>query len=93
MPFSLLQGAIDDASGAYVWYGERSPDVATEFLGRIEAALLLVQEFPAAGTPGRSGTRRILLRPFPYVLVYRVDGPSVVVVAVAHTSRGPGSRL
>jgi len=35
-------------------------------------------------------TRRILLRRFPYQIVYRLKPDGIVVVAVAHLKRRPG---
>jgi len=40
--------------------------------------------------PVRSGTRRYVMRRFPFVVVYRVVGSTVEVVAVAHGRRKPG---
>lgn len=36
-----------------------------------------------------AGFRRILLRPFPYVLYYRFHGPVLVVALVIHGARDP----
>ena len=36
------------------------------------------------------GTRRFLLRRYPYNLIYRVEPTRLVIVAVAHAHRRPG---
>ena len=48
-----------------------------------------------AGNPGmgvrtrRPRPRRIVVRPFPYLMFYEVDGPDVTVIAVRHGARDP----
>ena len=54
-----------------------------------EATAQLAQ-YPETGPVDTDGSRRLLLLPFPYSLVYYIEGGEVVVVAVAHTSQEPG---
>jgi hypothetical protein len=42
------------------------------------------------GSPVEGGVRRVLLKIFPYQLIYRVDGDEIRVFAVAHVRRRPG---
>lgn len=45
---------------------------------------------PAAGSPLPAGRRRVLLRRFPYAVIYReLDAARVRVLAVAHFRRRP----
>ena len=39
--------------------------------------------------PTRRGTRRYVMRRFPYTIAYLTDGATVRIVAFAHHSRGP----
>jgi hypothetical protein len=38
----------------------------------------------------RLGTRRLVLRRFPFAIVYRLAGEFVLVLAIAHMRRRPG---
>ena len=45
---------------------------------------------PYSGKPGVAETRRVLLKGFPFAVVYIPFQTEVVVYAVAHLSRDPG---
>ena len=38
------------------------------------------------------GSRRAVMRKFPFVVVYTVEGDAVVITAIFHTSRNPVAR-
>jgi toxin ParE1/3/4 len=56
------------------------------------AGLQLIAMHPEIGTvrPNALPTRQLVLRRFPYKIVYRVRAHDLYVVAIAHTSRRPG---
>jgi len=45
--------------------------------------------FPLAGSPSRSNTRRVIVKGFPFSIVYRPESDGIVVFAVAHHARMP----
>lgn len=49
-----------------------------------------VARAPAMWPPVSRGLRRYVVKTFPYVLLYRAEGDTVLIVAVAHQSRRPG---
>jgi hypothetical protein len=50
----------------------------------------LVHERPRAWTEIEPGVRRVVLRRFPYALIYAIKPQEILVLAVAHHSREPG---
>ncbi|MBK8977219.1 MAG: type II toxin-antitoxin system RelE/ParE family toxin [Planctomycetes bacterium] len=82
--------AVDEAAAAREWYARRSPQAASGFVAELDRAVGAVGEAPLRWPPGPSGTRRALLRRFPFGLVYRVGVEEVQVIAVAHLRRRPG---
>jgi toxin ParE1/3/4 len=64
--------------------------LAKRFLADVAAATSLLSQFPGMGSPVEGGVRRVLLKIFPYQLIYRVDGDEIRVFAVAHIRRRPG---
>jgi len=82
--------AVEEARGARVWFEERSPAAADAFLAELDRGVDHVLEEPEAWPPFLHGTRRYLLRRFPFQLVYRRSGDVVTVLAVAHGRRRPG---
>jgi toxin ParE1/3/4 len=79
-----------DVTAAYDWYFERNPQAAATFIREIEAALAAISDNPLAWPAYIEGTRRYVLRRFPFSVVYRVQGPEILVVAFAHGRRRPG---
>jgi plasmid stabilization system protein ParE len=71
-------------------YQDRSSELADRFLADLANATSLLLQFPGIGSPIEADVRRLLLRTFPYQLIYRVDGEEVRVFAVAHVKRRPG---
>jgi plasmid stabilization system protein ParE len=86
----LHEAALAEAQAAYDWYGVRNPVAAESFIEELDHAIAQIGEFPDAGTPYVSGTRRCVMRRFPFTIIYRELGRAIEVVAVAHGRRKPG---
>jgi toxin ParE1/3/4 len=82
--------AADEAQAAERWYRERNEIASGRFQRELDSAIELISERPEAGSPYLNNTRRILLRRFPFFVVYRIRSDAVQVVAVAHARRRPG---
>ena len=89
-PVELLPAALAEAESATAWYAERDPKVAGAFALEIEAALERIAVAPGRWPAHHHGTRRVLLKRFPFQVVYREEVERVLVVAVAHTKQRPG---
>ncbi len=82
--------AVREARDARLWLQEREPKTVEEFRLRLRAARVTLEEFPAAGSLHLFDTRRYLLSPYPYYIVYRTDGELVTILAVPHAKQRPG---
>lgn len=81
--------ARDDAIQARDWYEKQSAGLGGEFVRALEAAVAAASRSPDA-FPAISGEfRRVLLRRFPYSLVYLLQGDTLVVLACFHHRRNP----
>ena len=85
-----LEQAIGEAEAAAQWYAERSLTAAARFVTELDDAEMAILERPEAWPLGDAGTRRYLLRRFPFSVVYRVEDARIVIVAIAHARRRPG---
>jgi toxin ParE1/3/4 len=82
-------GAEYDA--AFDWYCQRSPDAALNFDSEVDRAIEEILKAPQRWAIGPYGTRRFLLRRFPFILIYRERASgNIQIIAVAHASRKPG---
>lgn len=88
---SLSDEAQADADSAIDWYiGEGAFVAAEDFINEIERALGLLKQFPALGEGSKHKARSFPLHGFPYSLIYRLQGDTVRIIAIAHHSRRPG---
>lgn len=72
------------------YYEDQAAGLGAEFLQELQDAEALIAANPAIGSPFGSDLRRVLLRRFPFYLVYTLGPDHVLVLAVAHQRREPG---
>ena len=82
--------AIAEARAARQWYEARSAEAAAAFVAELDEAIERVEETPRIWPPYLIGTRRYLLRRFPFFVVFREADERVQIVAFAHARRKPG---
>jgi toxin ParE1/3/4 len=82
--------AITEARAAREWYQARSADAAKAFLAELDAGIASIRSAPDLYPSYLHGTRRYVMRRFPYLVVDRVVSATIQVVAVAHGRRRPG---
>jgi plasmid stabilization system protein ParE len=75
---------------ALAWYQARSERAASRFEAEVERVLGLINDFPEMYPKYDDEHRFVVLRRYPYSLVYQLQPGQVYVVAVAHSSRSPG---
>ncbi|MEM9108518.1 MAG: type II toxin-antitoxin system RelE/ParE family toxin [Planctomycetota bacterium] len=83
-------GAQSEITGALQHYEENNLSVAEDLDKRIDAAVQLIALKPETWPAYIHGTRRYILRRFPFSLVYRESGGVIQIIALAHHRRKPG---
>ena len=76
------------------WYESETAGLGDRLWSEIQAAISLISLHPAIGEAvrrvrARGAVRRVPLRHFPFLLVYREHPDYLEIVALAHTSRKP----
>ena len=84
------EAARREANAATVWYAERSLASARRFRDELLAAFLSAAGHPLLYSAYLHGTRRVLLKKFPYFVVFFDWRDEIYIVAVAHAKRRPG---
>jgi len=72
------------------WYLSHSYEVSWDFLNELYAAAEDIGRTPRRWPKYLHGTRRFVLRRFPFSVVYLDDSELVTIIAVAHSKRRPG---
>ena len=86
----LHEEAVAEARAAKEWYEARSAAAAQAFFAELDYAIEQIAELPEGWPTYIEGTRRFLLRRFPFSVVYREHPSGIQVIAVAHSRRRAG---
>jgi len=81
------------AEKAYNWYEEQQPGLGKLFIAELISCYDKIETWPAAYTIINKNYRQIILKTFPYVVVYEIFEENVVVFSVFHTSRSPRKKF
>lgn len=75
---------------ALAWYLERSPQAADRFEAAFHETIEAIRSHPGMFPLCDEIHRYVLLKRYPYSLVYRSDGDMAYVIAVVHSKQLPG---
>jgi toxin ParE1/3/4 len=81
---------LEEAEAAIAWYEQRSGKAAEMLLEELDQAIERIGEHPEQFPLHEFGTRRIMLRRFPYLVIFLEAGGVMEIIAVAHGRRRPG---
>jgi addiction module RelE/StbE family toxin len=79
--------ALRDLEKIHGYISQSDTVAAGAVVRRIERSLNRLLILPMSGRPSVKGTRLLVVPGLPYVVVHRVAGDVVDVIAVLHTSR------
>lgn len=90
MKVRLLTPARKEFLEAATFYESEAVGLGADFIDEFECAVSLMTSNHELGLPYEVGTRRVLLRRFPFQIIYEVHSDHLLIVAVAHQKRMPG---
>jgi toxin ParE1/3/4 len=74
---------------AAVYYEKSSAGLGRSFLDDVERAIDQIKHYPESGYLLNQAIRRVLLRRFPYAVMYSVRRDEIKVLAIANLKRRP----
>ena len=74
---------------AALFYETAAAGLGDDFLDDVQHAIDAARVNPGLGVTVAYSFRRILVRRFPFSIIYVAEGTHIVVVAVAHQRRAP----
>ncbi len=86
----FLEEAQADVEAGSRHYREIDPELGRRFTDRIVDSAYDLVDCPERCPEVRPGVRQLVLRQFPYLVLYVVEPEDVVVVAVVGSTRDPG---
>ncbi len=84
------KGALQELDQAADYYERQSLGLGARFIDRVSEAVDIITAYPQLFAMANGPYRCKLVRGFPYALYYREKDDTVIILAVAHTSRKPG---
>lgn len=90
MKFRYHPEAAHELTESTRYYEEKSAGLGEEFLNEIEEAIAQASAYPKSWKLLAEQDRRILLKRFPYEIIYDVTENIITVIAVKHLKRKPG---
>lgn len=82
--------AAEELDDALTYYRDVHPDFAEGFFREVMRAKQLMLQFPHAWKNFGDGLRGFIVRRYPYTIVYRVTGETILILAYAHHKRRRG---
>jgi hypothetical protein len=94
MNLRILDVVLDEVAEAAAWYEMQREGLGEsfryEFDRRVDEIAAHPRQFAKVEfAPVRGEVRRVLLRRFPYLVVYKVLPDEIVVIACGYSGRGP----
>ena len=81
--------ALREIDDAFEWYLERSPQAAEAFLREVDSGFAVIASASGIWPRFEAGTRRYVLRNFPYSIIYTLTETEIVIISCFHQRRDP----
>lgn len=94
-PVRLVPEARAEILGTATWYERQRSGLGDDFMAAVDEALARIGRLgpdcrPVVGLPSELGARRVMVRRFPYLVVFVEMPRAIRVLAVSHARRRPG---
>jgi plasmid stabilization system protein ParE len=89
LPVAFRRDAESELAEAVDWYEARGRGLGADLLRAVDAALAVIVRNPEAFPVATGIARRVLLRRYPYSLIYIVETDRITIVGCFHSRRDP----
>lgn len=96
MEIVWTRSARRDLAAHFDYLTPRNPEAALRMEESIRQSIEGLADFPHRGRPGRrDGTRELVIRGLPYVVVYTVGSARIAILRILHTAQEwpPSSKI
>ncbi|MBV9387096.1 MAG: type II toxin-antitoxin system RelE/ParE family toxin [Chroococcidiopsidaceae cyanobacterium CP_BM_ER_R8_30] len=88
MPVKWLRKALRNLEQIQQYVTADDPEAAIQVVLRIQGAVQQLETFPMMGKAGRvDGTRELVIPNTSFIVIYRVQGKTVQILRILHTSK------
>jgi plasmid stabilization system protein ParE len=91
MKYKVVIGpeAENDLKKAFSWYEDKRNGLGYDFLLQVDAGIRFIERNPEIYPTGYRGTRKHLIKRFPYKIIYLVEEQRIIILGVLHGKRSP----
>ena len=79
----------NDLKEAFLWYEDKRKGLGYDFLLQIDAGIKLIERNQKTYPAEYKGTRKLLIKRFPYKIIYLLKEEKIIILAVLHGKRRP----
>jgi mRNA-degrading endonuclease RelE of RelBE toxin-antitoxin system len=72
---------------AFLWYEDKRQGLGHDFLLQVDAGLRFIERNPKIFPVEYKGTRKHLIKRFPYKIIYLVKDEKIIVLGIIHGRR------
>lgn len=90
-PLVIRKAARAEFDEAFDWYERQQPGLGVRFADHVQRVFESIAAMPELHATVYRDVRKVLVKPFPYSVIYRIRGERVVVLAVFHGKRDPNT--
>lgn len=88
----ITESANNDVVSAFIYYEHKHNGLGERFLSSWENQLISLQKEPLIYQKKYKNFRQVLLKPFPYHIIYEAENKTIVVYKVSYSGRHPRKR-
>jgi plasmid stabilization system protein ParE len=81
--------AEDDLKEAFSWYEDKRKGLGYDFLLQVDAGINFINRYPEIHPIEYKGTRKYVIKRFPYKIIYFIEEEKIIILAVIHGKRRP----
>lgn len=81
--------AENDLQEAFFWYEDNRKGLGYDFLLQVDAGINFINRNPEIHPIEYRGTRKHIIKRFPYKIIYHVEEERIIILAVLHGKRSP----
>jgi len=81
--------AETDLKEAFFWYEDKRKGLGHDFLLHIDAGIRFISRNPNIYKSEYKGSKKHLVKRFPYKIIYLIEKETVFILAIIHTKRNP----
>lgn len=89
IPVQFHSEAEAELGEAVSFYELRLAGLGSSFAAEIQNSIRFIRAFPEGGSPVGGKLRKVVVKRFPYSVIYRSEAETIYIVAVAHNRRRP----